>query len=215
MWVGWSPAAHATSPERPWTSLAHPPAFEHVSVEQGLSQSSVHTIAQDKLGFLWMGTDPGLNRYDGFRFQTFHPDKSRAVPRGRLHRTNRAGPPWLSVDRGAQRRADPSRSREPGHGPDPDFQPAWRPTRAHHQRDSSRPRRHTVDWHRIRRAIPCGQRTGRRPPCLDSRGSPFPMTERARPSGSPRSFSIRLARFGSPHRSGAWAVSRPTVTPRR
>jgi ligand-binding sensor domain-containing protein/HPt (histidine-containing phosphotransfer) domain-containing protein/PAS domain-containing protein len=50
--------------------------FEHVSVEQGLSQSSVHSIAQDKLGFLWMGTDAGLNRYDGFRFQTFHPDKS-------------------------------------------------------------------------------------------------------------------------------------------
>jgi ligand-binding sensor domain-containing protein/signal transduction histidine kinase len=77
MWVGWSPAAHATPPERPWTSLAHPPAFEHISVEQGLSQSSVHTIAQDKLGFLWMGTDAGLNRYDGFRFQTFHPDNSR------------------------------------------------------------------------------------------------------------------------------------------
>lgn len=76
IWVGWSPAAQATAPERPWTSLAHPPAFEHVSVEQGLSQSSVHTIAQDKLGFLWMGTDAGLNRYDGFRFQTFHPDNS-------------------------------------------------------------------------------------------------------------------------------------------
>src|SRR3954469_2055309 len=59
MWVGWSAAAHATPPERPWTSLAHPPSFEHVSVEQGLSQSSVHTIAQDKLGFLWMGTDTG------------------------------------------------------------------------------------------------------------------------------------------------------------
>lgn len=70
----WSPAAHANAAERPWTSLAHPPSFEHISVEQGLSQSSVHTIAQDKLGFLWMGTDAGLNRYDGFRFQTFHPD---------------------------------------------------------------------------------------------------------------------------------------------
>src|SRR3954469_2682511 len=76
MWVGGSSTAHATSLDRPWTSLAYPPAFEHVSVEQGLSQSSVHTIAQDKLGFLWMGTDAGLNRYDGFHFQTFHPDGS-------------------------------------------------------------------------------------------------------------------------------------------
>lgn len=76
MLLGWVPDALATSPERTWTSLAHPPSFEHVSVEQGLSQSSVHAIAQDKLGFLWMGTDAGLNRYDGFRFQTFHPDNS-------------------------------------------------------------------------------------------------------------------------------------------
>jgi ligand-binding sensor domain-containing protein/signal transduction histidine kinase len=76
--AGWSAAARATPVERLWTSLAHPPVFEHISVEQGLSQSSVHTIAQDKLGFLWMGTDAGLNRYDGFRFQTFHPDKSRS-----------------------------------------------------------------------------------------------------------------------------------------
>lgn len=69
-------AAEAAPPARTWTSFAHPPAFEHISVEQGLSQSSVHAIAQDKLGFLWMGTDAGLNRYDGFRFQTFHPDGS-------------------------------------------------------------------------------------------------------------------------------------------
>lgn len=75
--LGWSPSARATAPERPWTSLSYPPAFEHISVEQGLSQSSVHTITQDKLGFLWMGTDAGLNRYDGFRFQTFHPEDDR------------------------------------------------------------------------------------------------------------------------------------------
>jgi diguanylate cyclase (GGDEF)-like protein len=74
---GGSAKVQAAAPERPWTSFSYPPAFEHVSVEQGLSQSSVHTIAQDKLGFLWMGTDAGLNRYDGFRFQTFHPESNR------------------------------------------------------------------------------------------------------------------------------------------
>lgn len=71
-----APAQAEGGPARTWTSFAQPPAFEHISVEQGLSQSSVHAIAQDKLGFLWMGTDAGLNRYDGFRFQTFHPDGS-------------------------------------------------------------------------------------------------------------------------------------------
>ncbi len=75
--LAWSASTQAASPVRPWTSLAYSPAFEHISVEQGLSQSSVHTIAQDKMGFLWMGTDAGLNRYDGFRFQTFHPENNR------------------------------------------------------------------------------------------------------------------------------------------
>jgi len=60
---------------RLWTSFAYPASFEHISVEQGLSQSTVHCILQDRKGFLWFGTDTGLNRYDGFRFQIFHPEK--------------------------------------------------------------------------------------------------------------------------------------------
>jgi len=60
---------------RQWTSFAYPAAFEHITVEQGLSQNTVHCILQDKRGFLWFGTDAGLNRYDGFHFQVFHPEK--------------------------------------------------------------------------------------------------------------------------------------------
>jgi len=67
-----------TPPSRSlWTSHPSPPVFEHLSVGQGLSQSTVHWIVQDHLGFLWMGTDAGLNRYDGYQFQVFHPDKAR------------------------------------------------------------------------------------------------------------------------------------------
>lgn len=39
--------------------------FRHFSVENGLSSNSVRSIMQDKYGFLWFGTDEGLNRYDG------------------------------------------------------------------------------------------------------------------------------------------------------
>ena len=39
--------------------------FRHFSVEDGLSSNSVRAIMQDKYGFLWIGTDEGLNRYDG------------------------------------------------------------------------------------------------------------------------------------------------------
>lgn len=45
--------------------------FEHLAAEQGLSQNSVHAIVQDRYGFLWFGTQDGLNRYDGYTFAVF------------------------------------------------------------------------------------------------------------------------------------------------
>lgn len=39
--------------------------LESITVDDGLSQSKVNTIVQDNLGFLWIGTMDGLNRYDG------------------------------------------------------------------------------------------------------------------------------------------------------
>jgi len=48
--------------------------FEHVSVEDGLSQSSVNVILQDSRGFMWFGTNDGLNRYDGYEMVSHHTD---------------------------------------------------------------------------------------------------------------------------------------------
>ncbi len=45
--------------------------FEHLSQEQGLSFNTVTAFAQDKQGFLWVGTFDGLNRYDGVQFKVF------------------------------------------------------------------------------------------------------------------------------------------------
>lgn len=39
--------------------------FSVISLEQGLSQGSVRAIVQDRLGFMWFGSQDGLNRYDG------------------------------------------------------------------------------------------------------------------------------------------------------
>jgi ligand-binding sensor domain-containing protein/serine phosphatase RsbU (regulator of sigma subunit) len=48
--------------------------FEHLTVKDGLSQSSVTCILQDKRGFMWFGTQDGLNRYDGYEFRIFRSD---------------------------------------------------------------------------------------------------------------------------------------------
>jgi hypothetical protein len=48
--------------------------FEHISLEQGLSQSVVNVIMQDQQGFLWIGTEDGLNRYDGYSFKVYRPE---------------------------------------------------------------------------------------------------------------------------------------------
>ncbi len=48
--------------------------FQRLSLEQGLSQSSVFAIAQDQKGFMWFATQDGLNRYDGYSFAHFSHD---------------------------------------------------------------------------------------------------------------------------------------------
>ncbi|MCU7496874.1 MAG: hypothetical protein HF311_15500, partial [Ignavibacteria bacterium] len=45
--------------------------FEHISIEQGLSQSSINAIIQDFKGFIWIATADGLDRYDGYSFKIF------------------------------------------------------------------------------------------------------------------------------------------------
>lgn len=45
--------------------------FNHLTIENGLSQSAVTCIFQDKDGFMWFGTQDGLNRYDGYHFKIF------------------------------------------------------------------------------------------------------------------------------------------------
>ena len=45
--------------------------FSHIKVEDGLSQSSVNFVIRDKKGFYWIGTQYGLNKYDGKNIQAF------------------------------------------------------------------------------------------------------------------------------------------------
>lgn len=46
-------------------------ALNHYAIEDGLSQNAVTDILQDHLGYMWLGTEDGLNRYDGYDFLNF------------------------------------------------------------------------------------------------------------------------------------------------
>lgn len=87
------PARHAMTPVRtlamltvlllPGAAGAGPsPRMERFSTSEGLSQNSVYCLLQDRMGFLWVGTENGINRYDGYGFQVFvhDPDDPRTLP---------------------------------------------------------------------------------------------------------------------------------------
>lgn len=45
--------------------------FTRLGTNEGLSQNSINCIHQDKIGFMWFGTQDGLNKYDGFEFKIY------------------------------------------------------------------------------------------------------------------------------------------------
>src|SRR6056300_1013131 len=47
-------------------------AFRGLGVEQGLSQHSVISMAQDSIGYMWFATQDGLNRYNGRTFKHYN-----------------------------------------------------------------------------------------------------------------------------------------------
>jgi len=45
--------------------------LQRISINEGLSQSTVHAILQDEEGFMWFGTHDGLNKYNGYEFEYY------------------------------------------------------------------------------------------------------------------------------------------------
>jgi ligand-binding sensor domain-containing protein len=87
-----------------------PLLFSYLDGDDGLPQSFVSALAQDSLGFLWVGTIGGLARYDGRDFEVFrpNPDDSTTIPglaiRG-IH-TARDGSVWVGTNRRGLSRYD-------------------------------------------------------------------------------------------------------------
>lgn len=57
--------------QRPLLAQKEHVRFERISLEAGLSQSTVTCLLEDHDGFMWFGTQDGLNKYDGYHFTVF------------------------------------------------------------------------------------------------------------------------------------------------
>ncbi len=51
--------------------------FKNISSEKGLSQLTIECMLKDKKGFIWFGTQDGLNRYDGYKCKVYKNDPSK------------------------------------------------------------------------------------------------------------------------------------------
>ena len=66
-------AAHALQPAQATAPVpaVRPMYFEHLTLRDGLSQNSVMSFLQDSQGYLWLGTESGLDRYDGYAIREY------------------------------------------------------------------------------------------------------------------------------------------------
>ena len=55
-------------------NLRQDATFTHITTEQGLSDRRIPTIVQDRAGFMWFGTNNGLNRFDGYTVVAYRHD---------------------------------------------------------------------------------------------------------------------------------------------
>jgi len=96
----------------PATAAPAPVEFERLSLAQGLSQSIVEGILQDRRGFLWLATEDGLNRWDGHRFTVFRnvTGDARSLSYNDLKclLEDRSGAIWVGTFEGGLNRFDPA-----------------------------------------------------------------------------------------------------------
>ena len=86
-------------------------SFDRLLPEHGLSSVTVYSLLQDRTGFLWVGTEAGLNRYDGYAFEVFRHDpnepSSLASNDISFMLEDDAGQLWLATWGGGLERFDP------------------------------------------------------------------------------------------------------------
>ncbi len=100
--------AQAEEAER-WSQFADP-VFQHYTPENGLPNVAATALAQDGDGFLWVGTQGGLARWDGYRFRSYKADPKdpTALPDNfiKILHVDRRGRLWIGTSAGGLARYD-------------------------------------------------------------------------------------------------------------
>jgi ligand-binding sensor domain-containing protein len=91
----------------PVAALDPDKAFHHYvrnswSIEEGLPQISALAITQDRQGYVWVGTQAGLARFDGIRFTAYKPENEPELPGIwiRTLLTDKRGRVWIGTYKG-------------------------------------------------------------------------------------------------------------------
>jgi PAS domain S-box-containing protein len=93
-----SPCALAWNPSLDINQYGH----KAWTVREGFFKGAIYAIAQTPDGYLWIGTEFGLERFDGVRSVPWQPPKNEHLPRGRIRSllAARDGRLWIGTDQG-------------------------------------------------------------------------------------------------------------------
>jgi ligand-binding sensor domain-containing protein len=91
-------------------SNSAPLRFQKITTEQGLPHNYVHSVTQDKKGFIWIGTNYGLARFDGYNYKVFLPNQNKPnsithKPIGLVYADSKERL-WLSINSGGINKMD-------------------------------------------------------------------------------------------------------------
>jgi signal transduction histidine kinase/ligand-binding sensor domain-containing protein len=89
--------------------------FRTYTPSEGLSQATSRALVQDRDGFVWIGTQDGLNRFDGYSFRIYKHDRSDPTTLSHNHiwalLADPDGSVWVGTQAGGLNRYDPTRDR--------------------------------------------------------------------------------------------------------
>jgi ligand-binding sensor domain-containing protein len=99
--LGCGLVAHALEPSTPLANYGR----QTWVMENGLPQNTVQALLQTRDGFVWLGTEVGLVRFDGNGFQTFDRNSTPALPGNdvRCLLETRDGALWIGTSEGLAR----------------------------------------------------------------------------------------------------------------